>query len=77
MLILSVTGSLLAFDQFYILTNGGPDNSTVTMVMVIYREAFFLFDLGKAAALSMIVLVLLLALNLIQFRILRAPADER
>jgi multiple sugar transport system permease protein len=77
MLILSVTGSILAFDQFYILTNGGPDNSTVTVVLAIYRQAFFLFDLGKAAALSMIVLVLLLALNLIQFRILRAPADER
>ena len=77
MLILSVTGSILAFDQFYILTNGGPDNSTVTVVLAIYRQAFFLFDLGKAAALSMIVLVLLLALNLIQFRILRPSADER
>ena len=54
MLILSVTGSILAFDQFYILTNGGPDNSTVTVVLAIYRQAFFLFDLGKAAALSMI-----------------------
>ncbi len=31
-LILCVTGSLLAFDQFYILTKGGPDNSTVTIV---------------------------------------------
>src|SRR5690606_32446942 len=29
-LIISVTGSLLAFDQFFILTNGGPDNSTTT-----------------------------------------------
>ncbi|NUT10622.1 MAG: sugar ABC transporter permease, partial [Nonomuraea sp.] len=32
MLILSVTGSLLAFDQFFVFTNGGPDNSTVSMV---------------------------------------------
>ena len=39
-LILCITGSLLAFDQFYILTNGGPDNSTVTLVTLIYREAF-------------------------------------
>ena len=35
-LILCVTGSLLAFDQFYILTKGGPDNSTVTVVQLIY-----------------------------------------
>ena len=39
-LILCVTGSLLAFDQFYILTKGGPENSTVTVVQLIYREAF-------------------------------------
>ena len=76
-LILSVTGSLLAFDQFCILTGGGPDNSTVTVVLAIYREAFFLFDLGQAAAISVIVLVLLLVLNVVQFRVLRAPADER
>jgi multiple sugar transport system permease protein len=76
MLILSVTGSILAFDQFYILTNGGPDNSTITVVLAIYRQAFFLFDLGKGAALSIIVLVILLALNIVQFRILRTSDQE-
>ena len=45
-LILCITGSLLAFDQFYILTKGGPDNSTVTVVQLIYREAFQRQNLG-------------------------------
>ncbi|MFI6511873.1 carbohydrate ABC transporter permease [Streptosporangium sp. NPDC050855] len=71
MLILSVTGSLLAFDQFFIFTNGGPDNSTVSMVMVIYRDAFFRFDLGGAAALSVVLLVALVALNTVQMRVFR------
>jgi multiple sugar transport system permease protein len=71
MLILSITGSLLAFDQFFILTNGGPDNSTVSMVMVVYRDAFFRFDLGGAAALSVVLLVALVALNAFQLRVLR------
>ena len=53
-LILCVTGSLLAFDQFYILTKGGPDNSTVTIVQLIYREAFLRQNLGTAAALSVV-----------------------
>jgi multiple sugar transport system permease protein len=75
-LILSITGSLLAFDQFFILTKGGPDNSTVTVVMLIYREAFQRFDLGTAAALSMTVLTVLLAINIIQFRFLRRGAGE-
>ena len=71
LLVLSITGSLLAFDQFFILTQGQPDNSTITMVMVIYREAFFRFDLGAAAALSVVVLVALVALNTLQLRVLR------
>ena len=58
-LIISVTGSLLAFDQFFILTNGGPDNSTTTVVMMIYREAFRKFDQRTAAALSIVVLLAL------------------
>jgi multiple sugar transport system permease protein len=74
-LLLSVTGSLLAFDQFFILTKGGPDNSTVTVVQLIYREAFQRLNLGTAAALSIIVLVVLLLLNVLQFRGLRR-ADE-
>ena len=72
-LILCVTGSLLAFDQFYILTKGGPDNATVTVVQLIYREAFQRQNLGTAAAISVIVLFALLVLNAVQFRLLRDP----
>jgi multiple sugar transport system permease protein len=71
-LILCVTGSLLAFDQFYILTKGGPDNSTVTVVQLIYREAFQKQNLGTSAAISIVVLVALLVLNTVQFRSLRS-----
>ncbi len=70
--ILCVTGSLLAFDQFYILTKGGPDNSTITIVQLVYNLAFQgSNDLGRAAALSILVLLALLVVNLLQFRGLR------
>jgi len=72
-LILCVTGSLLAFDQFFILTKGGPDNTTVTVVQLIYREAFQRQNLGAAAAISLVVLLALFVLNAIQFRLLRDP----
>jgi multiple sugar transport system permease protein len=75
-LILCVTGSLLAFDQFFILTKGAPNNSTVTVVQVIYREAFQRQNLGTAAALSIIVMVVLLALNVVQFKFLRGSAGS-
>lgn len=71
MLILSITGSLLAFDQFFLLTNGGPDNSTTSIVILVYRTAFLRFDLGGAAALSVALLVVLVALNAVQLRVLR------
>jgi multiple sugar transport system permease protein len=70
MLVLSITGSLLAFDQFFILTRGGPDGSTVTMVMVIYREAFTRFNLGGAAAISVVLLLVLVLFNVLQLRVL-------
>lgn len=70
--ILCITGSLLAFDQFFILTKGGPDNTTITIVQLIYSAAFAgRNNLGLAAALSVIVLTALLLINLVQFRGLR------
>lgn len=67
--VLCVTGSLLAFEQFYILTKGGPDNSTITIVQLIYSVAFQgMNDLGVAGALSVIVLVALVVINVVQLR---------
>jgi multiple sugar transport system permease protein len=74
-LILCITGSLLAFDQFYVLTKGGPDNTTVTLVQLIYRQAFTLHNLGIGAAVSILVLLALLALNALQFRGLRGASE--
>lgn len=76
LLILSITGSLLAFDQFQVLTHGGPDNSTITLVMAIYDTAFAKFDLGKAAALSIVLLAALVVLNGIQLMFLRRKDEQ-
>ncbi len=69
MLILSITGSLLAFDQFFILTGGRHE--TATAVIAIYRQAFIRQDLGGAAAISVVVLVVLLVINGAQLLVLR------
>lgn len=71
--VLCVTGSLLAFEQFYILTKGGPDNSTITVVQLIYMVAFQgQNDLGVAAAISVIVLLALVVVNALQLRAFRS-----
>lgn len=75
-MVLIVTGGLVAFEQFYVLTRGGPDNSTVTVVMTIFRQAFSQFDLGGAAAMSVLVLVGLVLVNVVQLRMMRTDASE-
>ena len=75
--VMCVTGSLLAFEQFYILTKGGPDNSTMTVVQLIYNVAFQgQNDLGIAGALSVIVLLALIVINVFQLRAFRRPEES-
>jgi multiple sugar transport system permease protein len=75
-LVLSVTSSMLSFEPFYIMTAGGPGNSTVTVVMASFREAFSLFDLGTATAMAVVLLVILVIVNLLQMYVLRPRKDE-
>ncbi|WP_037082590.1 carbohydrate ABC transporter permease [Neorhizobium vignae] len=72
-LILSVSGSMLAFDQFYIIADGGPQNRTVTAVYWIFSQSFGSFRLGYGAALSMVLLVILVFISVVQLRLLRTP----
>jgi len=74
-LILSVTGSFLAFDQFYILTNGGPQNQTISLVYMIVNTAFIAFKIGYATAISIVLLFILVLLNGIQLFLLRESAQ--
>jgi multiple sugar transport system permease protein len=68
-MVLSLTGSLLAFDQFFILTGGRHD--TATVVIDMYREAFLSQDLGRAAAVAVATLAVLLIVNVVQLRLIR------
>ena len=70
-LVLSVIGSYLAFDQFYIMTRGGPQNQTITTVYWIFNNSFTYFKMGYGAALSLVLLVILTLLSVAQLRILR------
>ncbi|WP_327002015.1 sugar ABC transporter permease [Dactylosporangium sp. NBC_01737] len=74
-LVLLVTSSLLAFDQFFILTGGR--HGTATVVIGIYREAFTSQDLGRAAAISVGILAVLFVVNGAQVRFLRGPGTDR
>jgi len=75
-LIMSVVGSFLAFDQFFIMTGGGPNNSTITVVYWIYRASFTYFKLGYGSALSLLLMVILTAISVLQLLVLREPENH-
>jgi len=70
--VFTVLSSLQVFVIFQLLTRGGPQNQTQTMLLSIYENAFrFTNSLGLASAMSMILFIIILTLTVIQFRILR------
>ena len=58
-----------SFEQVYVITGGGPLNSTNLLVYYIYEEAFGMFDFGYAAAGTTILLMLTLGLVWLQLRV--------
>ena len=69
--IVSVIGSLKAFDVIAIMTDGGPMNSTNVIVYYIYQNAFQWFKTGYASALALVLFVLIMTITLIQTRLAR------
>jgi multiple sugar transport system permease protein len=69
--LLSVIGSLLAFDQFYIMTAGQPQNQTATSVFFVYLNSFPYLKLGYGAALSMVLALTILAFTVVQLLLTR------
>ncbi len=74
-MVISVIGSVLAFEQFRIMTKGGPSSSTQTAVYYIYETSFKNFKFGYGAAMSMILLVILAMLSYLQFAVMKDPTE--
>ena len=69
--VLSTIGTLQLFDEPYVLTNGGPDNATLTVGMYLYMQGFKYFDFGYASAIGYVMLIIIVGLSVIQFWIQR------
>jgi multiple sugar transport system permease protein len=69
----SVTVSnFLLFSPMYILTQGGPQHSTNTLMLESFNSAFLYSDSGRASAIVIILILITLAIVAVQFRFLRA-----
>jgi multiple sugar transport system permease protein len=74
--VLQVIASLKVFDQMYIMTSGGPNFATRSILEYVYDQGFTNFRLGYAAAVSMLFFIVVLAISAIWFSIVRRQEKE-
>jgi multiple sugar transport system permease protein len=70
-IVMNVTGSFQVFGQTFMITRGGPEMSTRSLVQYIYETAFNNYRMGYAAALSWILFAVIAVFSLAQFRLMR------
>lgn len=70
-LVLGIIGTFQVFTGAYIITAGGPANSTLFYVLYLYNNAFKFFKMGYASALAWLLFLLILAFTLLQLRMAR------
>ncbi|MDO5521745.1 MAG: sugar ABC transporter permease [bacterium] len=68
-LVVNIIQAFQSFGQIKILTEGGPSESTNVIVYSIYRDAFFNYRFGSAAAQSVILFLIIMLVTLVMFRI--------
>jgi multiple sugar transport system permease protein len=75
-LVTSIIGSFQIFDTVAITTKGGPVNATKVLNFYIYEQAFTRFNMGYAAAISMVLFLILIFISMVQMRLMRAGESD-
>jgi len=70
--ILTMAGYFQLFAEPYVMTQGGPVESTVSVLYFMYEQGFKWWNLGVASAVAFILFVIMFVITMIQFRIARA-----
>lgn len=70
--VMSSIGAMKVFEEVYVMTQGGPLDSTKTLVFYLYESAFVDFEMGYAAAIGVVLFGITLVLSLINLRLLRS-----
>ena len=67
-LVMGLIGAWQMFAQSFVMTEGGPNNATLTAVLLIYRKAFHEFYMGFASAMAWVLFVIIMTFTLLVFR---------
>ncbi len=74
-LVTSTIGSFQVFEFVYLLTQGGPNFGTITVVYQIYIEAFERYQFGMASAQAFILAAIIVGLSLLQFKVTSSDVE--
>lgn len=72
LVVIETTFSFQVFDVVFVMTGGGPANATNVLGMLLYDEAFRLFNFGYASAIGVAMLILLVTLSMIQRAVMKS-----
>ena len=75
-LITCTIGMLQIFAVPYLMTGGGPNNTTSTLLMMVYKSAFINGNFGYASAVGVMLFLITAVIAALQFRVMRADALE-
>ena len=67
--VVTIISSFQVFDLIYLMTQGGPSNSTNVLVYLLYQNAFEYFDIGQASAIAYLLFVIIFVLTLAQWKL--------
>ena len=70
--IITSSGYLQLFEEPFVMTGGGPLNSTLSVSMYVYQQGFSFLNLGYASAVAYALFIAIVVLAVIQFRVLRS-----
>lgn len=75
LLVITTIASFELFGPVYLMTSGGPNHATTTIVFYIYEQAFELFEFGYASAMAFLFMVVLVAIAFVQYRLLSSDVE--
>lgn len=69
--VITTIGYLNVFEEPFVMTQGGPSDSTLTVSLSMYREGFSYFHMGYASAMAYVLFVVIMAITVLQLRLLK------
>ncbi len=68
---ITTIGYLNVFEEPFVMTQGGPSDSTLTVSLNMYREGFNFFHMGYASAMAYVLFVVIMGITVLQLRLLK------